>query len=354
MGSLLSFRKPSFMKFSITKKHPTNLLLVLMSAAALTACGGGSGGSDSAALNGDTAVAEAQQDSSTGAGQNDASDLVVGSNAETSDGDETDTPVAESGDALDPVLAGTMASATGATVSENFEGTTTSFGNALIAHKNIDLVSGQGVGGGKAIKVKYVGNSQGSERVLVNFRIPKAKVYTLNFDVKFCSGFDWARGGKLHGLGPLKPVTGGNSVPSTGWSARGMFNDGGTFKSYVYSQNMKGQYGDEVSASGVKFYAGRYHAVTYQVGLNDPATQSNGYMKVFVDGVQIVNHTGIKFRGSSADETLIQTLLFNTFHGGSDSSWAPRNADGSYKTDCAYYDNFAAYPYARVRTSLGS
>jgi hypothetical protein len=339
------------MKFSTTKKQSTNLLLILMSAAALTACGGGSGGSDTAEIDNSAAVAGAQQDGSTGP---ESSDLVVAASADEGEGDQAEDITVAEGGPNDQVLAGTITSVPGATVSDNFEGTTTSFGNALIAHKNIDLVSGEGVGGSKAIKVKYVGNSQGSERVLVNFKLPKSKVYTLNFDVKFCSGFDFARGGKFHGLGPLKPITGGNSVPSTGYSARGMFNDNGTFKSYVYSQNMKGQYGDEVSAGSFKFQPGRYHAVTYQVGLNDPASQSNGYMKVFVDGRQIVNHTGIKFRGSSADETLIQTLLFNTFHGGSDSSWAPRTASGAYKTDCAYYDNFAAYPFARVRTALGS
>lgn len=338
------------MKFSITKKQSTNFILTLMSVAVLTACGGGSGGDDSAGMNGATAVAEASQDG----------DLVVAGPADAdsgiADGEtvESGSAVAESSDPTDQVFAATTTTSSGAALIERFDTTTTSFGTALINHKNVDLIDGQGVGGTKAIRVKYVGNSEGSERVLVNHRLPKSKVYTLNFDVKFCSGFDFARGGKLHGLGPLKPVTGGNTVPSTGYSARGMFNDGGTFKSYVYSQNMRGQYGDEISAGSFKFQPGRYHAVTYQVGLNDPASMSNGYLKVFVDGVRIINHTGIKFRGSSVDDTLIQTLLFNTFHGGSDSSWAPRNADGSYKTDCAYYDNFAAYPFARVRTALGS
>jgi hypothetical protein len=345
------------MKFSITKKQSTNLFLTLMSVAAITACGGGSGGSDSAELNGSAAVAEAQQDVSSETGP-ESSDLVVGSDADSSDGDQTeastDTPVAESGDAPDTVLAGTIASATGATVSENFEGTLSSFGTAVVNHKRVDVVAGQGVGGSKAIKVTYVGNSQGSERVLVSHKIPKSKVYTLNFDAKLCSGFDFAKGGKFHGLGPLNPVAGGNSVPSTGYSARAMFHSDASIQSYVYSQNMRSQYGDVVRAKNFKFQPGRYYAVTYQVGVNDPATQSNGFMRVYIDGVQVINHTGIKFRGSSADSTLIQTLMFNTFFGGHDSSWAPRTASGAYKNECAYFDNFAAYPFARVRTALGS
>lgn len=348
------------MKFSITKKRSTTLLLTLMSAAAMTACGGGSGGSDTVEANG-VAMTEAQQDGSSDTVQNEApSDLVVAGNADAGDGDEvetsidTDTPVAQPSDAADPVLAGTMASATSATVSENFEGTSTAFGNAVINHKRVDLVSGQGVNGSKAIKVTYAGNSQGSERVIVNHKIPKSKVYTLNFDVKLCSGYDFAKGGKLHGLGPLNPVAGGNSVSSTRWSARTMWHSDASNQSYIYSQNMRSQYGDVVRARNFKFQPGRYYAVTYQVGLNDPASQSNGYMKVYIDGEQVISHTGIKFRGSSADETLIQTLMFNTFFGGNDSSWAPRTTSGAYKNECAYFDNFAAYPFARVRTALGS
>jgi hypothetical protein len=338
------------MKFSTTKKQSSNLLLILMSAAALTACGGGSGGSDTAEIDNSATVAEAQQDGATGP---ESSDLVVASPADASEGDEAGDTVAEF-DPNDQVLAATMASATGATVSENFEGTATGFGKAVIAHKNVDLVSGQGVGGTKAIKVNYVGNNQGSERVLVGYKLPKSKVYTLNFDVKFCSGFDFAKGGKLHGLGPANPVAGGNSVPSNRWSGRGMFNGDGASQSYVYSQNMRGSYGDVVRAKSFKFQAGKYYAVSYQVGVNDPVSNSNGFMRIYIDGVQVVNHTGIKFRGTSSDDTLVQTLMFNTFHGGNDSSWAPRTASGGYKTDCAYYDNFAAYPHARVRTALGS
>lgn len=336
---------------------------MLISAAALSACGGGSGGNDSAELNGDTAVAEAQQDSSSGAGQEDeAGDLVVGGPAEADEGGEEtlatesgSEELAESSDPADPVFAATTTTSTKASLIERFDGsTTTTFGTAVINHKNVDLVSGQGVGGTKAIKVKYVGNEHGSERVLVSHRLPKAKVYSLNFDVKFCSGFDFAKGGKLHGLGPYKPVAGGNSVPSTGWSARSMFHSDGAIQSYIYSQNMRSTYGDVSRAKSFKFQPGRYYAVTYQVGINDPVSYSNGFMRIYIDGVQVVNHTGIKFRGSSLDSTWVQTLMFNTFHGGNDSSWAPRNADGSYKTDCAYYDNFAAYPFARVRTALGS
>lgn len=239
-------------------------------------------------------------------------------------------------------------------VKETFDGTTmTGFGNAVLDEGNVYLVSGKGVNGSKALKVNYVGNSQGSQRVIVNYKLPRALKYTLNFDVNFCSGFDFRKGGKLHGLGPANPVAGGNDVTSARWSARGMFRSLGGLQSYVYSQNMASQYGDVVIAKDFHFQPGRYYAITYQVALNNPATYSNGYMKVFVDGVEIIYHKNIKFRSTESLDSQIQTLMFNTFHGGNSSDWAPRNADGSYATDCAYYDNFAAYPALRVRTAPG-
>jgi hypothetical protein len=255
----------------------------------------------------------------------------------------------------EPTLLAGATFVAGANVAESFDGTSlTGFGTAVVNHKHAYLVSGKGVNGSKAIKVNYVGNSEGSERVIVNYRIPRALQYTLNFDVNFCSGFDFAKGGKLHGLGPANPVAGGNDVTSARWSARGMFKSLGGLQSYIYSQNMRSQYGDVVIARDFKFQPGRYYAITYQVGLNNPATMSNGFMKVYVDGRLLITHSNIKFRSTSAIESEISTLMFNTFHGGHTSEWAPRNADGSYATDCAYYDNFAAYPFLRVRTAPGT
>lgn len=231
---------------------------------------------------------------------------------------------------------------------ESFDGALTDLGNTLVKANHVEFAEGMGVNGSDAIKVNYVGNNEGSARVTARYPLSPALEYTLNFDVNFCSGFDFVKGGKLHGLGPKNPITGGNSVPDDGWSARGMFRAGGHLESYVYSQNMKGKYGEGV-LSDFAFQPGRYYAVSYQVGLNNPASASNGYMRVFVDGKELINHENIKFRDTDDPESLISTLMFNTFHGGHTSEWAPKNPDGSYKTDCAYYDNFAAYPSPQVR-----
>lgn len=238
----------------------------------------------------------------------------------------------------------------GSVLNESFDGTAlTDFGKAVIRAKNVYLVSGRGVNGSNAIKVHYRGNSKGSERVILNYKLPPSLQYTLSFDVNFCAGFDFGKGGKLHGLGPAKPVTGGKKVSPSRWSARSMFRRHGGLQSYIYSQNMHGKYGDVVIAQNFRFEPGLYYAVTFQVALNHPASASNGTMRIFVNGKPVIYHGNIRFRATDSPDSRISTFMFNTFHGGHTADWAPRNANGTYKMDCAYFDNFAASPGLEVR-----
>lgn len=84
----------------------------------------------------------------------------------------------------------------------------------LLSHRHISLAKGGGPDGTDAIRVAYVGSEQGSERVIV--RVPlgfATEVATLSFDVRFDRDFQWVKGGKLHGLGPKRPVTGAFYYP---------------------------------------------------------------------------------------------------------------------------------------------
>ena len=229
-------------------------------------------------------------------------------------------------------------------LNESFDATQPSaFRNALLAHEHIDLVEGEGVAGSNAIRVRYQGNPRGSERVLVNYPLPPAEQYSLGFAVRFCAGFDFARGGKLHGLGPSRPVAGGNPVTPARWSARTMFRKEGGLQSYVYSQNKQSRYGEVVIAESFHFQPDRYYRVVMQLQLNEPE-RDNGFLRILVDGEPLVEHRNIRFRSVSAQETWISTLMFNTFHGGQTPEWAPRTVTGDYAQTCAYFDDFVAAP----------
>lgn len=223
---------------------------------------------------------------------------------------------------------------------ETFDGSQlSSFGQAIIQHPLTHLVEDAGVEDSKAVRVDYQGYERGSKRVVVSPAIEPRTSYTLSYWVRFCKGFDFARGGKLHGLGPAKPVAGGKAITADGWSARLMFRGDGGLQTYVYHQDMKGVYGDTKVASGFKFEPDRYYNVVMQVTLNQPAEKANGLVKVWVDDKLLIEHEHLRFRDRVNSESHIQRLMFNTFHGGSDPSWAPRDADGGYKTDCAFFDN---------------
>lgn len=225
---------------------------------------------------------------------------------------------------------------------ESFDSATFSpQGQAIVEHSRTHLAPHQGIEGSTAVRVDYEGYERGSRRVVVSPRITPAEQYELSFWVQFCEGFDFGRGGKLHGLGPADPVAGGNDITPEGWSARLMFRGDGGLQTYVYHQDMQGKYGDTAVASDFTFQPGQYHHVVMRVALNTPAEEPNGFIKVWVDDELLIEHSTLRFRDRLTPESDIQRLMFNTFHGGSSPEWAPRTAEGSYKTDCAFFDNMA-------------
>jgi hypothetical protein len=89
-----------------------------------------------------------------------------------------------------------------------------------------------------------VGSKVGSERVVAGYPRKKAVVEaTLAFDVRFGEDSQWTKGGKLHGLGPENPVTGGNARKPDRSSARIMFAGDGRSQSYLYEQSPDKKFG---------------------------------------------------------------------------------------------------------------
>jgi hypothetical protein len=114
----------------------------------------------------------------------------------------------------------------------------------LALHPLLKIAEGEGVGGGNALRAIYQGYEQGSRRMVVRVPLPEAgEEMTLCYDVRFPEGFQFVRGGKLHGLGPQRPVSGGNEMVPEGWSARVNFGQNGMIRTYLYVQNKSGRYG---------------------------------------------------------------------------------------------------------------
>jgi hypothetical protein len=64
---------------------------------------------------------------------------------------------------------------------------------------------------------------------------------------------------------------------------------------------------------------GQWHTLSQHIHLNTPG-QADGYIDATYNGVSI-HFGGITFRTGAA--TQIDSLMFSTFYGGHDSSWAP-------------------------------
>ena len=174
--------------------------------------------------------------------------------------------------------------------------------------------------------------------------------FSLNYDVRFEPDFRFVLGGKLLGLGPTRHIAGGRPLAPTGWSARVTFKEEGAARLYTYHQDQPGQYGDRGEVlNPFTFTRGRYYAVSLHVRVNDPPQAANGFSRLYVDGVLVERHEGLRLRGTGGDETLINKFMFSSFHGGHMPEWAPRDADGNYATVHATFDNIAVYAGERVR-----
>ena len=217
-------------------------------------------------------------------------------------------------------------------------------------HELLSIAEGDGVDGSNGLKADYVGYDRGSKRIVVRHSLDRQmSEATLSYDVKFPEAFQFVRGGKLHGLGPESPVTGGHDREPHRWSARIMFSGDDSVRTYVYDQTEDVTYGVGQSPdNGFTFSREQYHAVSMHMRLNDPE-ESNGFVNIYVDGERAVTHDGLRIRGTGGENTLIENFLFSTFHGGSSPEWAPVDEDGEYTTVHAYFDNFAVHEGEVIR-----
>jgi hypothetical protein len=225
----------------------------------------------------------------------------------------------------------------------------------LLEHDKLSLAPGEGNGGSNGLLATYTGYDRGSQRIVRRIPLPDPGLeFSLNYDVKFDADFQFVRGGKLLGLGPVKHVTGGRPIIPEGWSARVTFTQGEGAKLYTYHQDMKGQYGDRGAIKApFRFDRERFYAVSLHVRVNDPPEASNGFSRLYIDGQLIEQHENLRLRAAGGDDTLINRFMFSSFHGGHRPHNAPRDKGGKYTTVHAVFDNISVYTGERIRQTAG-
>lgn len=195
------------------------------------------------------------------------------------------------------------------------------------------------------VRIRYMGTNQGSERSVFQCPLPVKRLdATLSYDVRFEDDFQFVKGGKLHGLGPDRVMSGGDGKAPDGWSARVVFRKEGGIETYVYNQGQAGDFGQIFRAKDFRFEPGRYYRVTLYVKVNSGAQASDGVVRLFVDGQKLVERTDLRYRAVDGDRGLISRVLFSTFHGGGAPDWAPKDRSGQFTAVFADFDNFRVIP----------
>lgn len=183
----------------------------------------------------------------------------------------------------------------------------------------------------KWLRVDYAIGGIGPENGGCGWRLPIGTRHTaeLRYTVRFSEGFDWVKGGKLPGLcGGPENVSGGRpATGANGFSARLMWRADGRGEAYVYHMNQRDEYGDSFAfPEPFRFPTGTPVHVRMRVTMNDPG-KSNGKLQVWIkagndaDERRMVSRTDMQWR--AADTFGVESLYFETFHGGNDASWAP-------------------------------
>ncbi len=181
--------------------------------------------------------------------------------------------------------------------------------------------------GNRFIRVSYpqggVGPGEGGAQWRTDFQDGFGTTFEelyVSYRVRFRSGFNPVKGGKLPGLLGGTGNTGGNpSSGYDGWSARMMWRTGNAAVFYVYHADMPGIYGEDLDWANT-FTKGDWITVEHRVVMNT-GNQHNGVLQGWYNGV--LAHSTIDLRYRFVNGFAIDGFYFSTFFGGSGADWAP-------------------------------
>ncbi|MBF2083709.1 polysaccharide lyase [Thermoleptolyngbya sp. C42_A2020_037] len=174
----------------------------------------------------------------------------------------------------------------------------------------------------------------GGSQFFARLPIGPQEAVRLSYAVRFSSNFNFVRGGKLPGLYGGAGNTGGNIPNGTdGFSTRFMWRQNGAGEVYAYLPTSRG-YGTSIGQGNWRFSPGVWHRIDQEVTLNTPG-QANGRIRVWFNGRQVLDQQGLTFR--TVPQLQIDGILFSTFFGGEDPSWAtPRSVHADFADFVVY------------------
>lgn len=145
----------------------------------------------------------------------------------------------------------------------------------------------------------------------------------LRYEVRFPTGFDFVKGGKLPGLYSGRMNNGGKIPDGTnGFSTRYMWRARGVGEVYAYLPTSTG-HGTSLGRGSWSWPTGVWASVQQHVRLNTPG-QADGQLRVWLNGALVFEQGGLTYR--STPSVQVEGVFFSTFFGGGDASWStPRD-----------------------------
>ena len=183
----------------------------------------------------------------------------------------------------------------------------------------------------KWLRITCQANQIGPEKGGIGWRkpIPSTSRLELAYRVMFSNDFEFVKGGKLPGLcGGPESVTGGNPANGkNGFSARFMWRADGRGEAYLYHVDQPSKYGESLRfPDDFRFPRGKPFLLVMRIDMNEIG-KSDGTFEAWVkqgaeDAVKVIQRDNLRWRTTESVE--IDSLLCEVFHGGNDSSWAPK------------------------------
>lgn len=151
----------------------------------------------------------------------------------------------------------------------------------------------------------------------------------LSYKIKFEKGFDFVKWGKLPGFCALDCPRGGSDIGG-GFSTRFMWRQYGDLEWYLYIPGKEGAYGKSFGKGSFRFEPGKYYKLEQSLTLNTPG-KNDGSLVIYVDEKEVFRDMAVKFREWA--DVHIDSMLFSTFFGGSDGSYAATKDTSAYFKD---------------------
>lgn len=222
----------------------------------------------------------------------------------------------------------------------------------------VRIVSGEKAYGqkGSALAVSYPSGTFGTKQSGAQWILKLGHEYeeaTLKYRIKFESGFDFVRGGKLPGLAGGNTPTGSDPVNGVdGWSARFMWKTDKprlpgssrrltaypiSYAKYLKSGKKKdGSQADRAiwydsNRNRSVFKSGVWYSIRQRVKMNDPGV-ANGVFQIWLNEQLVLDQQDRLVR--LTPKLKIDSMYFSTFFGGGDKQWA------TSKDETIYFDDF--------------